>query len=331
MRFTETDFANNSSQFDFVPRERRGQISNIVIAFVGSICLIFAMSLLPGFSGTGNMFYTLVVMVVISVLCFYVVYRKQQSLDLVMSTEYQNMLFAQAASLGSSFCIFVRRDGTIVYADEGLRKLFPHFAYSDSQMLEGVFELGGVQKPDRERIMTAIHNLHADRIVFPLRPPGEAVTDYILTVEPLKRPGNFLLLRGRQYRDQRAGMQLMPDILRSTSADKLDHMLATTPIAHYTADEYGRFEYVNPAMEQMLGYKGGEITDSKLSVRHILYQLNGHPVGDDYVAAEHNGPALLQKKDSSLIEVMMAQIPVRNETGNGIGFSGTLMPVGKAQ
>jgi PAS domain-containing protein len=324
MRFTETEYSANPSQFDFVPRGRRGQITHVIVAFVICIAIIFITSLV----GDANILSTLLSMVLISCLCFYVVYRKQQNLDLVMSTEYQNMLFAQAATLGSSFSMFVRRDGTIVYADNGLRELFPDSAYSDSLALERVFEGGGVNKADRERIMGAIYNLHSDRLVFPIKHQTGEEHEYILTVEPLARPGNFLLVRGRQYRDQRAGLQLLPDILRSTSADKLDHMLATTPIAHYITDEFGRFEYVNPAFEKLLGYPGGEMVGSKLSLHHVLYQLNGQPVGGDYTLSDFSGNALIQKKQSDLVDASLHQATLRDASGKVAGASGSIVAAG---
>lgn len=324
MRFSETEY-NNTTQMDFVPRERRTQIWRVIVAFTVTIGLIFILSFAPGSVG-GATFAGLTSMAIVMVLCFYVVYRKQQSLDLVMSTEYQNMLFAQAAALGSSFCMFVRRDGTIVYANDGLRRLFPHFAYSESQALEGIFEQGGVRKTDRERIMAAIYNNQSDRVVFPVKQQNGEDKDYILTLEPLPRPAGFTVIRGREYRDQRAGTQLLPDVLRSTSADKLDHMLATTPAAHYVTDQYGRFEYVNPALEQLLGYNPGEMLDSKMSIYHVLYQLKGQPVGDDYTLGDFSGDALIQKKQGTLANVILHQSVLRDSTGKPLGASGSILP-----
>ncbi|PZP86137.1 MAG: hypothetical protein DI582_03815 [Azospirillum brasilense] len=324
MRYIESD-KNNPSQMDFVPRERRKQVWNVIMAFSIAIALIFILSFAPGVVG-GRAVAGFISMGVVSVLCFYVVFHKQQNLDLVMSTEYQNMLFAQAAALGSSFCIFAKRNGTIVYANDGLRDLFPHIAYSDSQALEGLFEQGGVRKTDRERIMASIYSGTADRIVFPIRQRDGNEQDYILTTEPLLRPGGFMVIRGREYRDSRAGTQLMPDVLRSTSADKLDHMLATTPVAHYATDAYGRFEYVNPALETLLGYEGGEMLESKLAIYHILYQIDGQPVSEDYSLVEYQGDALFQKKQGSLANAVFHQAILRDEQGKVLGATGSILP-----
>lgn len=329
MRFNETEYTN-PAQMDFVPRERRNQVWRVIAAFAVAISFLFILSFAPGSVG-GKTVASLLSMGVVTVLCFYVVYHKQQNLDLVMTTEYQNMLFAQAAGLGAAFCLFVRRDGTIVYANDGLRKLFPRFAYGESQALEGIFEQGGVRKTDRERIMAAIYNNTSDRVVFPVKDPRGEDKDYILTLEPLPRPAGFMVVRGREYRDQRAGTQMLPDVLRSTSADKLDHMLATTPVAHYVTDPYGRFEYVNPALESLLGYKGGEMLDSKVALHHIIFQLSGQPVGEDYTIGDYTGDALLQKKQGGLTNVVLQQAVLRDGAGRALGATGSILPHGQNQ
>lgn len=323
MRFNETEFVS-PGQMDFVPRERRSQIWKVVIAFSITIAIIFVLAFAPNTLG-GSTISAFVSMGSVGVLCLYIVFRKQQNLDLVMATEYQNMLFAEAVSLGSNFCLFVRRDGTIVYANPGLRKVFPSFAYTDAQALEGVFEQGGVPKADRDRVMGTIYSSSSDRLVFPIRQNGE-VKEYVLTVEPLSRPGGFAVIRGREYRGQRAGMQLLPDVLRTTSADKLDHLLAASPIGLYVTDHFGRLEYTNPAMEQMLGYHAGELLDARIAVHRLFFQLSGQPIPDDYTLSDYTGESLLLKKQGSLLNAKLHQTIIRDADGKILGATGTILP-----
>lgn len=323
MRFIEAE--NSPLQMEFVPRERRNHIWRVIAAFACTIAAIFILTFAPRSVG-GQTMAGLISMAVIMILCFYVVFRKQQNLDLVMNTEYQNMLFAQAAALGASFCIIVRRDGTIVYSNDGLRTLFPHIAYTDSQALEGLFEQGGVRKTDRERIMASIYSGSSDRLVFPLRTREQKEQDYILTLEPLPRPVGFMFLRGREYLDTRTGTQMMPDMLRSTSAERLDHLLANTPVPHYVTDGFGKLEYVNPALEKLLGYEPGEMLDSHMNLQHMLYRIDGQPVGEDYTIGEVHGIASLQKKHDSVTEVLIHQTVLRDASGRIVGASGTLLP-----
>lgn len=321
MRFNESKYSGND-QLDFVPRSRQTQIWRIILAFVLTMIVI---GVLGSISTTGrNISVLFFSMMIVAALCFWVVYRKQESLDLVMNTEYQNLLFAQAAALGTSFCIFVHRDGTIVYANDGLRKLFPKFGYANNQALEGLFEHAGIAKPDRERISAAIGTHTSDRLAFPLQ-IGDEKKELIVTIEPLARPGGFSVVRGREYQDQRTGTQLLPDTLRSTSADKIDQLLTRTPIAHYTTDAFGKLEYVNPAMEHLLGYRPDEMTDAKLSIQHLLYQLGGRPLPTDYTLADHQGPARMQRRDQSLISLMLFQYVMRDQAGKILGASGSII------
>lgn len=329
MRFTESSY-HNPAQMDFVPRERRGQIWQLILAFSLAIMLIFVLGFIMAKSlGSTGVFACIGVL---TVLCFFVVMRKQQNLDLVMNTEYQNMMFAQAAALGSSFCLFARRDGTIVYSNDGLRKIFPDMHHGESHALETIFERGKVSMPERERIMAAVYGGKPERVILNITGHDNQSQDYIITIEPLERPGEFLVIRGREYRDSRAGTQILPDALRATSAEKIDHMLANTPLAFFTTDEYGAFEYVNPAFEQMLGYAAGEIVASRLSLGKVLFKLNGQPAPSDYTLADFRGDALLHKKQSDLANVRLQVSIMRDETGKPRGATASaLMVAGPAR
>lgn len=324
MRFNESTY-HNPAQLDFVPRERRGQITQLIAAFMIALVLIFLLGFVMAKSvGSMGVFAS---MAVITVLCIFVVMRKQQNLDLVMNTEYQNMLFAQAVALGTSFCIFARRDGTVVYANDGLRSLFPDMYQGESHALDTIFERGQVGRAERERVMAAVYGGMAERVILTITSHDKTTQDYIITIEPLERPGEFLVIRGREYRDTRAGTQILPDALRATTADKLDHMLAQTPVAFFTTDAFGAFEYVNPAFEHMLGYAPGELLDSRLTLGNVLFQLNGKPVTGDYTLADFRGDALLQKKQSDLASVRLQIAVLRDDQGKARGATASALMV----
>ena len=242
-----------------------------------------------------------------------------------MTTEYQNLLFAQAVSLGTSFCMFARRDGTVVYANDGLRQLFPYFSYADSQVLDAIFEAGKVPRTDRERLLSAIHSGTTDRLVFPIQLPTGETKEYVLTVEPLNRPTGFSVIRGREYLGQRSGTQLLPDMLRATSADKLDHMLSSTPIAHYTTDAYGRLEYVNPALEKILGYAPNALLENKLTIQSVLFQLGEKSVADDDTLTDYSGDAMLKQAQGTHMKCVLFQRVIRDNGGKVSGATGSII------
>lgn len=323
MRFTESDY-NTATQMDFVPRHRRGQIAQLVVAFFIAILLIFVLGFVMAKNlGSYGVFGAIGV---ITVLAVFVVMRKQQNLDLVMSTEYQNMLFAQAAALGSTFCLFARRDGTVVYSNDGIRQIFPDIAYGESQALDTIFERGKATAPERERVMAAVYSGKSERVILPITDSQGRTQDYIITIEPLERPGEFLVIRGREYRDSRAGTQILPESLRATSAEKIDHMLTKTPVAFFTTDEFGKFEYVNPAFEQMLGYGVSEIVSNHLTLSKILFQLNGQPVSD-FTISDFRGDAMLSRKGSDLANVRLQLSVIRDPHGKAQGATGSALMV----
>ncbi|MEJ0009731.1 MAG: hypothetical protein WDN72_03935 [Alphaproteobacteria bacterium] len=179
---------------------------------------------------------------------------------------------------------------------------------------------------DRERILSAIAAEERARIVFPLRIPTGETKDFILTVEPLERPAGFLLVRGREYRDQRAGPQLLPDMLRNTSADKIDHLLANTGVGHYVTDAFGKLEYVNPALEVALGYAPGDMLNERMGLAQMLHQLGNLPVGEDYTPADYTGMAQLNRAQGDKSGVLLHQRLIRDARGRPAGVTGSVLP-----
>ncbi len=327
MRFQEAD-EMNTGQLDFVPRERRNQGPRLAMAFIA----IFALVLAIGYSSALSVHAvgTPLLGLCVLILGFYVVSRFQRNLDLVMTTEFQNMLFSQAAALGTSFCLFTRRDGTVVYANSGLRELFGRGA-GDSQALESIFKAGQVAITDRERVMSAIYSNAGERLIFPITTPSGQQKNYVLTVEPITRPGGYVVIRGREYRGERIGTQVMPDMLRGTTLAKLDHMLTTTPIGQYATDAFGRFEYVNPALEHMLGYQPGEIVGTRMTLPQVLYQLGERAMPDDYTLADFAGEAMLEAKGRGTVSCTLFQNVIRDEKGKTTGVSGSVIAAGALQ
>lgn len=323
MRFNEIDTLQQN-QLDFVPRERSRDIWNIITAFT-TVMVIVAISIYAPIFDNMEVYGPVIALVMVAILCLYVVYRKQINLDLVMSTEYQNLLFAQSLTIGCSFCFIARSDGTIVHASDAITKVFPSFDYARSRSLQGVFEQGVVRTSDRERIMAAIHTNTPEHLIFPIHSNRDEKKDYILTVDPLPRPSGFSIIRGREYLGQRTGMSMLPDLLRSTTMDKIDHLLASTPIALYTTDAFGKFEYVNPAFERALGYDKGEMLESKLSLYHVIFSMGGRAITEDQALADHNGDALLIPKLGGRQPVKIIQHILRDANGKALGSTGSVI------
>lgn len=323
MRFNRMD-SLYPDQLDFVPRERRNRVFRIIAAFSVTIALVFILAFAPPLRDFA-LYSPLVAIVLMAILCLYVVYHQQIILDLVLSTEYQNLLFTQALHLGSTFFMIVKRDGTIVHASDGMSEVIPGFDYSQSQALDGLFTLATVRKTDRERIMSAIYSNTREQLVFPIISQYQQSKEYIMTVEPMVRPAGFSVLRGREYHGQRGNVERLPDSLSATSIERLEHLLTTTDVAHYTTDAFGRFEYVNPAFEHMLGYDSGEIMTAKLSLHHVIFSLGSIALTEEYHVGDYMGMATIQTKQGTRDAVVMRQSAIRNGQGKILGATGTLI------
>ncbi len=322
MRFHELD-ALRPDQLDFVPRERRSQITKVMLAFSMAVLLVLVAAYTP-LSGTVAPYIPILAILLIALLGVFVTFHNQIILDLLMSNEYQNMLLAQGFGVGPGFGLIVRRDARIVHASEGIDAIFPQFDYSQSQALDSIFEQGLVRKADRERIIGAIHNCTGERIVFPIIAPYEAPKEYILTVQPMARPSGFSVIRCREFLGKRTGLQMLPDGLSLTSVDKIEHLLTTTSIPHFTTDAFGRIEYANPAFDRALGYEAGEIVESKLSLHHLIFLMGQTLITEEYTLSEHVGAVELIHKNGKRINGTLQQTILRDANGKAMGATGTL-------
>ncbi|MFO0068709.1 MAG: PAS domain-containing protein [Alphaproteobacteria bacterium] len=312
---------------EFIPRKRTAQIWRVITAFIILALILLALKIKPDIVG-GDAISIIFSLAAIAALGFYMVLRKQQNLDLVLATEFQNMMFAQAAAVGSNFCLFVKRDGAIEYANDGAHKIFTGDFIHTSSSFDTLLEKAEVGKTDRDKLMEAIIAQRQERVVFPLRLPGGAVKDYIFTVDPLPRPAGFLMVRGREFSGARTGTSVMPEVLRATSPERVEHLLTHSGVPHYVVNEYGRFEYVNPAFEVALGYAPGTVVADKLSLYHVLYQLRGQPVTGDMKLADILDQVTLQNKLGALLPAAIKQTLIRDEHQKIIGATGSIILAG---
>jgi PAS domain S-box-containing protein len=170
--------------------------------------------------------------------------------------------------------------------------------------------------------MAAIHSGSTDSLIFPIYDRYAASKDFVLTVDPLPRPAGFSAVRGRQYMGHRAGSKLLPDMLRSTSVEKLNHLLNASTAGLFTTNAFGLMEYVNPAFESLLGYEPGHIVEKKLSLHHVLFSLGDKTITEQYTVADYTGPATLVKHDGTRINATLSQQLMRDAQGRAAGVTG---------
>lgn len=326
MRYGDQNDTTASSG-DFVPRSRSKDVWKVIMGFALALGLMLFLNLMPNTVG-GATEASLISLIAISALCFYIVYQKQQNLDLVMATEFQNLLFAQAAAQGSDFCLFVKRDGVIVYANDGLRRLFPNIQYSDANALEALFEAAEMNKVDRERVQSAIYANERDRLIFPMRDSTGNAREYILIIDPLARPPGYIVIRGREYYNKRVGSESFPEVLRSTSPETLEHLLSYTPSPMFISNEHGGLTYVTPSLESFLGYASGEMVSNKMQVHHVFAKIGSDVMTEEFRIRDIQSQAEVLGKNGTARRVMLAMFTMRDGAGKALGASATMLPIG---
>lgn len=192
MRYSENPSPTAQPQH-FIPRNRSSVIWRVIIGFIVALVAMLALNLVPNLVG-GEPEASLLSMVVISILCFYIVYLKQQNLDLVMQTEFQNLLFAQAAAMGTVFCMFVKRNGEVAYVSRGLRDIAPDLSERYSGELGSLLEKLDIEDHIRQGVQSAVFALEKKVIPISIKYNN---TQYALNFEiyPLSRPSGYAVIK----------------------------------------------------------------------------------------------------------------------------------------
>ncbi len=319
MRFS--DNISKSFSPDFVPRAhnkplKRLMILHAIIILITAICIYIMPSQASQFAG-------IIIITSIIGLAVFSFFSNQQNNDMRMVTEFENMLFSAATSLGSSFCFFIKSDSTIVYADDGTKKMFPRFAYDEGIALDNLLQEGKVDKLDAERIYAALSKGVKERLVFPITQSDGTVSEFIIMIEPLRRPAGYFVVRGRPYYPERKDSIKMQTGFGLASGAKIESLLSSLPQAIYITDERGIIEYANPALEKWLGYTENQILEAKLTIMKIIYEADGYSMGD-FGISDYAGNVLLQHKNSSLSKATLKQYILRDDTGKVTGCCGIL-------
>ncbi|MBN67617.1 MAG: hypothetical protein CMM94_08665 [Rickettsiales bacterium] len=319
MRYSEEQ-EYSASDLDFVAREDTSAVWQMAGIFVVAIALTVLVIMNPTYVG-GTFPAILLVILLLGGAGFYSYLIRRRNLDLVMATEFQNLLFASAASMGSEFCMFIKRDGTIVYSDNGLRTMFPDFAAEGDRALEALLAEGDVSREDADKIFQSLTRNSRERLVFPMRDGEGARRSYIITIDPIKRPSGFFVVRGREYVDARGAVVELPPFLDVLSIEKIQHTLDHCPLGMYVTDLAGQILYANHELDALLSYHQGELSSGNKTLRDLIYQVGDHPIGE-YELDDFQGEVLLQRKNGSLLKTYLKQILIRDNEGKVTGSTG---------
>jgi len=324
IRYTDINAASDNAN-DFVIRKRTPTIPQLIFIFVGALVVTLAVTITV--AEADRIAVIAILLIVLGMVGWYVIMQTQRNRDLVMTTEFQNALFASALGINNRFCLIIRQqNGNIVYLDRSFQGMFPDFSRQPRQSIDMLLEYGKIPYDDTKKIFAAIGRNVYDKVVFKIHDSRGKLYKIVMSIEPILRPSGFILLRGREYTSDReisevAGVPANSDSFSKSSTFALfsyviDHM----DMGVYMTGPTGNIIYANPVLEQWLGFQEGEITSGTLSLQDIARHTstNAEPIQPD----NFEGIIVLQKKGGHTIQGFINQKVIRNEQGKAIGCTG---------
>jgi two-component system cell cycle sensor histidine kinase/response regulator CckA len=316
IRYSDLDNGSNGTR-DFVIRKRTPTILQLVIIFLSVLLIATSISI----AAQDRIQMLIILFIMIIIVGWYVIVVIQRNRDLVLATEFQNALFASALGLNNKFCMIIKRDGNIVYIDRAFQEIFPDFVKQSRRTIDLLLEQGNVSREDSNKIYAAIEQGVYNKVVFEIRGSGKR-HKMIMAIEPIMRPSGFILLRGREYIETRSEEEFItsgasPSLMNKSSITLFSHVMDSMNMGVYMTGPNGSMVYVNPVLEQWLGYKEGEISSGNLFLQDIISQ--GGKRSETIEPDNFEGEVMLQKKTGGLMKSFINQKVIRDEQGKIMG------------
>jgi two-component system cell cycle sensor histidine kinase/response regulator CckA len=307
---------------DFVPRDRKPTVFELTLIFLFALGLSVT---LPVFL-FDKMTLVFWLCLLLALAGWYVILELTRSRDLVLATEFQNALFASALGFNNKFCLIIKREGNIVYMDNGFQKMFPELIRERNVSVAGMLKHGKVGAMEKEKIFAALDRGVYDKVIFDITTAGGQFSKIVMSLEPIIRPSGFILLRARDFieRPNREGAAGEPRV--SASANPLLSKSSITLFAYvmdrmntgvYMTDATGLIIYANRLVEQWLAFRESEIINTNLTLKDIVHQGSSDPGAISPESFE--GEVNLRKKEGGLIKTFINQKVILGEDGRLLG------------
>jgi hypothetical protein len=124
--------------------------------------------------------------------------------DLIMATEFQNLIFASAAKSNTWFCLIVRDDGSLIYADRNFTHNFITNDNSHERDIDILLDSGLLTKEQQEGVLKLLKDKFEDEIYFDITTKEEYANqqlsmdcisvDFNKSLDGLSN--NFFVIRG---------------------------------------------------------------------------------------------------------------------------------------
>ncbi len=167
-----------------------------VVTLVGhlTIKLLFLPDSDPTPSGEIMMTLYAIALLIIGVAIFAVILVNKIR-DIILETEFQNLIFASSARVGSDFCLIVNADKMVVYCDYNFSEIFSSFK-NHADAFKKLLSHEGLKKADKEKLVRALSDGASEKVPFVLTKPNNETRKMSITIDPISRPTGYSIIRG---------------------------------------------------------------------------------------------------------------------------------------
>lgn len=198
MRYTDQQAAQDLEQ-DFTLRNRLS--TGFMLALIAGLSYTIIMTAYV--SVTSSMGFAAIAGVTIIAVNGMLLLDAQRTRDQLLTAEFQNALFSSVLRLNTLFCVIMRKDGSIVYSNDGFNALYPRFMNAANRHLDVFFDMAGISKEDADVFYGGLARGQALQHFATLK-DGEGLRHkVVLTMDPLRRPKEFVVMRARLYVEDR--------------------------------------------------------------------------------------------------------------------------------
>ena len=181
------------AQGDFVVRNRNPSLKQVYILCFLPLFIVVVSS----FMIYHTMLYGGMVCVLVGIVTLFFALQAKKHQRTLNSSEFLNALLASALTYDHAFCAIVK-DGNIIYLDKGFQKTFPEFTGQPERTLAALFDLYKPAPEGRQKLLDVIgQNIHASVAVLMENGDERRKSELNFFIDPIKRPGGFVLLRGK--------------------------------------------------------------------------------------------------------------------------------------
>ena len=316
IRYSDMSLEESGAR-DFVARQRTPTFPQVATICVSAALISISIVL----SASNETMLVATILALFAIIGWYVIYHLMRSRDTLLATEFQNAMFASAMGLHNKFCLIIKRDGTIVYLDQSFRILFPDFLQQRHRSIDMLLKQGKVSREDNDRVHHALDKGVYDKVIVDIVDAHGIAHRIILSIEPILRPAGFIMLRGREYVENRGSGDAIPTsslrLFDKSSISLFSDVMEHLKMGLYMASPIGNLIYCNPLLEAWLGYNEGEVVARNLNIAHLVPSQRAENASS--YLADIEGIVQLARKPGGFVRAFVNQKVIHDDTGRVLG------------